>query len=94
MEAYRQDQAIVKRLTDHDKSNPTWQQGLLWIDEKLGEALAVQSKVLEALEVLQQALPLAKNLAEPTQQASFRQRRNLLVFRLSKRSSLPQHSAC
>jgi predicted secreted protein len=41
MEAYRQDQAIVKRLTDHDKSNPTWQQGLLWIDEKLGEALAV-----------------------------------------------------
>jgi tetratricopeptide (TPR) repeat protein len=63
LDAYLQELAIDKRLTDLGQSNVVWQRNLSVCYQKIGAVLMAQGKLPEALEVLWKAQRIAKDLA-------------------------------
>ena len=74
LDAYQQDLAIAKRLSEQDKSNSEWQRNLSVSYEKVGDGLAAQGKLQEALDAYQQGLAIIERLAEQDKSDSGRQR--------------------
>jgi len=64
LEAYQEYLAIMKRLVEQDKSNPSWQEDLSASYDKVGGVLVDQGKLPEALEIYRQNLAAAKALVE------------------------------
>jgi class 3 adenylate cyclase/tetratricopeptide (TPR) repeat protein/tRNA A-37 threonylcarbamoyl transferase component Bud32 len=64
LEACEEYMAIMKRLVEQDKANPSWQEDLFTSYDKVGGVLVDQGKLPEALELYQQSLVAAKALVE------------------------------
>jgi hypothetical protein len=74
MELYQQGLAIFTHLADEDKTNSDWQRDLSVGYNKVGDVLAIQSRLQDALDAYRESLAIAKRLAEEDESNSVWQR--------------------